>query len=185
MAGNEVPFSDSLKTQGNMQQTLPLQNATKADVSDKQTLLAVLQFLKKNNLKVWTLIITHRAVRISFVVYCRIQVKTIRRRALMLFMFCYLREQRNYSREKLPSKMTTCDHQPLHSQKLMYLMLWLHTKGRSTRMLMQLYRLANKKIPCLCPDPTYVFFYDEMSHLPLVRIFQLSRIVLFTIVADY
>ncbi|XP_022326421.2 transcription initiation factor TFIID subunit 5-like [Crassostrea virginica] len=51
MAGNEVPFSDSLKTQGNMQQTLPLQNATKADVSDKQTLLAVLQFLKKNNLK--------------------------------------------------------------------------------------------------------------------------------------
>lgn len=53
MAGNEVPFSDSLKTQGNMQQTLPLQNATKADVSDKQTLLAVLQFLKKNNLKVW------------------------------------------------------------------------------------------------------------------------------------
>lgn len=53
MAGNEVPFTGSLTTQGNMQQTLPLQNVPKADVSDKQTLLAVLQFLKKNNLKVY------------------------------------------------------------------------------------------------------------------------------------
>lgn len=52
MAGNGVPFSDSLKTQANMQQSLPFQNVPKADVSDKQTLLAVLQFLKKNNLKV-------------------------------------------------------------------------------------------------------------------------------------
>lgn len=52
MAGKEVPFSDSLKTQANMQQNLPFQNVPKADVSDKQTLLAVLQFLKKNNLKV-------------------------------------------------------------------------------------------------------------------------------------
>lgn len=52
MAGKEVPFSDSLKAQANMQQNLPFQNVPKADVSDKQTLLAVLQFLKKNNLKV-------------------------------------------------------------------------------------------------------------------------------------
>jgi hypothetical protein len=31
---------------------LSLQSSSKSDVSDKQTLLAVIQFLKKNNLKV-------------------------------------------------------------------------------------------------------------------------------------
>ena len=52
MAGRAPAFGADLSSSHSMQGTSSLHNASKSDFSDKQTLLAVLQFLKKNNLKV-------------------------------------------------------------------------------------------------------------------------------------